>query len=382
MKRRTSKKNQYPNELLIAIPLIAIAVFCSLKYFSSPITKLSALSLEIVHPAAAMQSFMNSNENEVAVPSKKPAPPEKVPETENKDDAILETGANKSLTKTPSDIINMKKDAESQMAQLAHSGVIVEKKYDAASSNASFKNVNMRNTTSNQSVNIEELLNKKASLVIEDKTKPTVLIFHTHTTESFEMADLGWYSDNYVTRSDKPDRNVVRVGDAICEELKKAGINAIHDTTIYDGTYTGAYDRSRAGILKILNENPSIKIVIDVHRDGIKQNDGTRIKPTTTVFNKKAAQVMIIAGCQSGLVKQFPTWEENLTFGLHLQEKVESLYSGTMRPILFCERKYNMDVTPCSLLLEFGSDSNTLEEVEYSGHLIGISLSKLIEDYI
>ncbi|MEG1846058.1 MAG: stage II sporulation protein P, partial [Oscillospiraceae bacterium] len=286
-----------------------------------------------------------------------------------------------SLSAVPKDIAALIAQKTESAKNDVEDGPIKETEYGKGSATSIFKNVLVKNNTSTKSINIEKVLNEKIDLTV-DKSKPAVLLFHTHTTEAYEILDRGWYAQNYVTRSDNEALNMVRVGDEIEKQLVAAGYVVIHEKTIHDRQYSGAYDRSRAGILKILNENPSIKIVIDVHRDGIKQNDGTRIKPTTTVFNKKAAQVMIIAGCQGGLVKQFPTWEENLTFGLHLQEKVESLYSGTMRPILFCERKYNMDVTPCSLLLEFGSDSNTLEEVEYSGHLIGISLSKLIEDYV
>ena len=97
---------------------------------------------------------------------------------------------------------------------------------------------------------------------------------------------------------------------------------------------------------------------------------------------KKAAQIMIIAGCEDGKVTNFPRWEENLTFALQLQQTAETKYPGLMRPILFSARKYNMDVTPCSVLLEMGSDSNTLEEAVYSGRLIGTALAELLEKYI
>ena len=77
----------------------------------------------------------------------------------------------------------------------------------------------------------------------------------------------------------------------------------------------------------------------------------------------------------------FPRWEENLTFALQLQKTAETDYPGLMRPVLISARKYNMDVTPCSVLLEVGSDSNTLEEAEYSGHLIGKALGELLLKY-
>lgn len=286
-----------------------------------------------------------------------------------------------SETDTPADILKMMQDAEAVFANAQKSGNIVEKQYDAANATDTYENITVRNTTPSHSIDIKSAVEKNATLQIADKSAPTVLIFHTHTTESYELLNYGWYTTDYVTRSNSPDRNMVRVGTAICEELTKMGIGVVHDTEIHDAQYTGAYDRSRESIQKIMAENPSIQVVIDVHRDAIKQSDGTRIKPTAEINGKKAAQIMIIAGCEDGKVTDFPRWEENLTFALQLQKTAETDYPGLMRPILFSARKYNMDVTPCSVLLEMGSDSNTLEEAEYSGHLIGKALGELILKY-
>lgn len=280
---------------------------------------------------------------------------------------------------TPPDITELAKQYKQKYANAKHDGEVVEKTYDKKNATSIFGNVTVRNTTASHSINIEKSLNQEANLKISDKSKPTVLIFHTHTTESYLPANDGWYTNSYPTRHDDKKQNMVRVGDAICEELEKNGIGVIHDTQIHDHKYTGAYDNSRKTVEKILKENPSIQIVLDVHRDAIKQSDGTKIKPTFTYNGRKAAQVMIIAGCQDGKVKSFPNWEQNLTFALQLHKQIETMYPTMMRPILFAGRKYNMDVVPCSVLLEFGSDSNTLAEAEYSGHLVGRALSEYIE---
>lgn len=286
-----------------------------------------------------------------------------------------------SETDTPADILKMMQEAETVFANAEKNGNIVEKQYDATNATDTYGNITVRNTTPSHSVDIKSAVEKNATLQIADKRAPTVLIFHTHTTESYELLNYGWYTTEYVTRSNSPDRNMVRVGTAICEELTKMGIGVVHDTEIHDTKYTGAYDRSRESITQIMAENPSIQVVIDVHRDAIKQSDGTRIKPTAEINGKKAAQIMIIAGCEDGKVTDFPRWEENLTFALQLQKTAETDYPGLMRPVLFSARKYNMDVTPCSVLLEVGSDSNTLEEAEYSGHLIGKALGELLLKY-
>ena len=119
-------------------------------------------------------------------------------------------------------------------------------------------------------------------------------------------------------------------------------------------------------------------ITLDVHRDAIHYSDGIKCKPTAEINGKKAAQVMIITGCEGGGVEEFPRWYENLAFSVNLQNTVEESYNGLMRPIFFCNRKYNMNVTPCSVLLEFGTDANTLEEAVYSASLIGESLGKML----
>ena len=88
---------------------------------------------------------------------------------------------------------------------------------------------------------------------------------------------------------------------------------------------------------------------------------------------------MIITGCEEGNVTDFPNWEKNLTFALELQSVCENLYPGLMRPIYFCQRKYNMDLTHNNLLVEMGSCANTLEEAAYSGKLLGNALVKLLD---
>lgn len=282
---------------------------------------------------------------------------------------------------TPTDVIKMQKEYEEKYSSSEHGGEIKEMFYSSDNANAKYSNVFVRNS-SDFSLDIEDVLSQEATLSIKDKSKPSVLIFHTHTTESYEMADNGWYSSEYKTRSKSEDRNMIRVGDEIEKQLTAAGFSVIHDRTVHDLQYNGAYSRSRVTVEKILKQYPTIQVVLDVHRDAIYQQDGTRIKPTCKINNKKCAQVMIITGCQGGDVEDFPRWEENLVFALKLQKQAQTDYEGLMRPVMFCNRKYNMDLTPCSLLLEFGSDSNTLEEAMYSGYLLGDSLAALLEEYV
>lgn len=284
------------------------------------------------------------------------------------------------LTQVPEDIAAlMAKNAENAKKDLKD-GSIKQFFYGRENATTAFKNVYVRNTTATKSLNIEKVLNEKLDLKIE-KAKPAVLIFHTHTTEGYEILDRGWYAQNYITRSREERRNVVRVGTEIEKQLTAAGYTVIHDKTIHDTKYSGAYDRSRATVRKYLDKYPNIQIVLDIHRDAIHQDNGIKVKPTAVIYGKKAAQIMIITGAQEKSIKNYPNWESNLRFALKLQKKAEDMYPGLMRPVFFCTRKYNMDMTKCSLLLEMGSDVNTLDEAAYSGRLIGSSLAALMKDY-
>ena len=209
-----------------------------------------------------------------------------------------------------------------------------------------------------------------------------MLIYHTHTTESYIPVSDGSFSSDYPTRNDDKKVNMVRVGEEIVSVLESKGISVIHDKTIYDSRYTGAYDKSREGIEKILEKNPSIVITLDIHRDAVYYDSSTRVKTVAEIDGKKAAQMMIIAGAQGGNVSSFPDWQTNLAFAVNLQKEVNDRYPNLMKPIYFCNRKYNMDITPYSLLVEMGTDVNTLEEAAFSGRLLGDILADYIKNNI
>ncbi len=245
----------------------------------------------------------------------------------------------------------------------------------------SYGNVIVRNKTSTKSLDIKNTLSEEINLSI-DREKPAVLIFHTHTTEGYEILDRGWYASDYSSRTQNINKSIVRVGTAIEEALTNEGFIVIHDTTLHDTKYSGAYDRSRQTVQKYLDKYPNIKVVLDIHRDAIHRDDGTKIKPTAVINGKKSAQIMIITGAEENNVKDFPNWEQNLRFALKLQKSCEDNFPSLMRPVFFCARKYTMDMTPCDLLIEMGSDANTLDEAVYAGKLFGTALAKLLNNYV
>lgn len=276
------------------------------------------------------------------------------------------------------DLEVLKQQAQKLFENYTKAGSVKEVQMGATSKTVSLGAVTIDNKT-NQSVNIKSLLGTQPKYKKITKEEPYILIYHTHSTEGYELLDLGWYAKEYNSRTKDTNKNMVRVGDELTKVLENAGYKVIHDRNIYDESYDGAYARSRVSVEKYLKKYPSIQITLDVHRDAIHYSDGTKCKPTTEINNKKAAQVMIISGCEGNGVQEFNSWKSNLVFATHLQNKAGELYPGLMRPVFFCHRKYNMDVTPCSLLLEFGTDANTLEEAVYSAQLIGNTLVELLE---
>lgn len=306
---------------------------------------------------------------------------EKTTEKQTQDNKETFSNATEDFTVTPDDILKLMSDREKTSKNDKKDGDITEKQYKKDGVTDSFGRVRVKNVNKT-GIDIEKKLKERIDLSVT-KDKPSVLIFHTHTTETYQILDRGFYETGFLTRSKDENVNMVRVGKAICEQIEKAGYNVIHDTQIHDSSYNGAYAHSRQSIEKILKENPTIQVVLDIHRDAIQLSDGTKIKPTAKIQGKKAAQIMIISGCQEqgNPVTNLPDWRYNLTFAVHLQDKLEELYPGITRPIYFSPRSYNMNVTHCSLLVEVGSDSNTLEEAVYTGKCIGSALSEILKEY-
>ncbi len=213
---------------------------------------------------------------------------------------------------------------------------------------------------------------------IQKNSSPQILIMHTHTTESFEPEEREFFDANFNYRTTDPSKNVIMIGNQIAEQLESAGFSVIHDTTIHDyPSYTGSYERSAETVKNILTQYPDIQIVLDIHRDAI--GDSSLIKqPVAEINGKKASQIMIISGCDDGTMNM-PNYLQNFHFACTLQQQMELDFPGLTRPILFDYRKYNQDLTTGSILIEVGSHGNTLDQVRYSGELIGKSLVHMLE---
>lgn len=256
-------------------------------------------------------------------------------------------------------------------------GKIIEKFISPYTAKSSYNNVYLKNST-DQEVDIKSLLNAKLGFKVQKNDEPQVLILHTHATESYMTSGTDYYTDSYTSRSQDNANNMVALGKIVAEELDAAGIKTIHDTTLHDyPSYNESYSRAAKTITSYTSKYDSIKIVIDLHRDAIAANDTDKVKLTANIDGKKAAQVMLVMGSQSGSVTNFPDWKENLKLALKLQQTLEVMYPSLARSLSLMPKNYNESLTTGSMLIEIGTDGNTLEEAKYSAELLSNSLVAL-----
>lgn len=206
-----------------------------------------------------------------------------------------------------------------------------------------------------------DILSEKDLSIEFSETEPKILIYHTHGSESF--------SDSNGT--DK-EETIIGVGDTLAEILEQTyHIKTYHDRSLYD-MINGKLDRSKAytyagnNVTKILEKYPSIEVVIDLHRDAVRE--GTRL--VTDIDGKRTAKIMFFNGlsrtAKNGDISYLknPNKEDNLAFSLQMQLAAASKYPGFTRKIYLKGYRYNLHLKPRSLLIEAGAQTNTKEEVK------------------
>lgn len=209
---------------------------------------------------------------------------------------------------------------------------------------------------------------------------PRVLIISTHATEAYAM-EPGWeYTPTALARTTDTDYNVVRVAEELAEVLRRGGIGVIHDSTLNDyPSYTGSYNQARERIWTILEEYPTIQMVIDVHRDAVEDEAGNQLGTARQVLGQDSAQVMLVMGTDEGGMDH-PDWEDNLSWALKIQKTMEEEAPGLARPLNLRMERFNEDLTPGSCLLEVGTAGDTLQEALTAVELFGNSLLTAIKD--
>jgi len=235
--------------------------------------------------------------------------------------------------------------------------------------------------TSGYDIDIDSVLSAGCPIRLETG-KPQILIIHTHSSEAYSPAGLDKYDDLGTNRTLDQNLNVIRIGKELAKIFEDCGLNVIHDTQVFDyPSYTGSYNRSCDAVEKYLADYPSIKIVIDLHRDALC-SDTVTYKTTATEQGVCASQVMLFVGSDaSGL--EHPNWRQNLSLALYLQNAVCQSYPSLMRPITLTKYRYNQHLSPGSMIIEVGSNGNTLQEalaaIRLFGKAAGPAIAALVE---
>ena len=222
-------------------------------------------------------------------------------------------------------------------------------------------------------LNADDLLSR--SMKIEKQgDAPKILIFHTHSQEAFIDSVEG-----------DTDTTIVGMGKLLAERLNALGIPTIHHPGVYaliNGQLdrSAAYEYAEAGVRPILEEHPSIEVVIDLHRDGV----GEDTHLVTEVNGKPTAQIMFFNGLSrtkdNGDIAYLPNpyIQDNLAFSLQMKLAAEQMYPGFTRRIFLRGYRYSLHMRPKSLLIEAGAQTNTVEEMRNAMELLAVTLQKVI----
>ena len=240
----------------------------------------------------------------------------------------------------------------------------------------SAQKVYIKNDTS-KTVDIPALASQAVDL--ELGAGPQILIYHTPGSEAYTQTEDSRYTESDAYRTTDCTKNVVLVGEAMAEVFRSMGFEVIHDTTLYDyPVYNGAYERSRDGIGKWLAQYPTIKFVLDVHRDALVSEDGAAYKLISQEGDEKVAQVMLVVGSDASGASH-PRWQENLALAVKLQLLLTGQYDQLARPITLRSTRFNQDTSPGALLVEVGGHGNTLAEAVAGGKKFAQTAGELLK---
>ncbi len=242
--------------------------------------------------------------------------------------------------------------------------------------------MNYIHNTSEKAPNMQALAAYKISTDISGvypADAPLVLIVHTHGTEGY--SESYYYDPNAeIARTTDKNKNVVHIGKIIADSLNNAGISTIHCDIMHDEkSYSGSYDRSAATIKEYLAKYPSIRYVIDVHRDAIVRSGGELVRPVALTDRGATAQVMAVVGTGESTVG-CPNYMANLALAQRLRSELSAVAENLTRPTCLRPSAYNQQYSVYSMLLEIGAAGNTQAEAERAAELVGAALSRIIKE--
>ena len=234
----------------------------------------------------------------------------------------------------------------------------------------SYGSVQVRNTSRYELS--EEILKPDFELI----DKKDLIIYHTHTCESYTPSEKYNYEQTGTYRTTDLGYTVARVGTELTNYLNNYGYNVIHDQTYHDyPAYSGSYTRSLNTVTNLLSNNPNTQMVIDLQRDAVGSN--SNYSPKGKIGDEYVAQLMFVIGTDGGGLEH-PNWQRNLKFAVKIQEKANEMYPGLFKPIVLRNSRYNQNVADAATIIEVGATGNTLDECLTSMKY----LSKIISETI
>ena len=258
---------------------------------------------------------------------------------------------------------------ELTLAQNNLKSEVITKNPIPENANVKYDKVKIKNQTSYDLT--EDVL--KPDIKIENKN---IIIFHTHSCESYTPSELYQYTQTGNFRTTDLNYTVTRVGTELSNYLKKYNINVVHDTSYHDyPSYNGSYTKSLKTVENILKTTPS-DIIIDLHRDAIGSRSD--YAPIVKIGDDYAAQIMFVIGTNEGGLYH-PNWKQNLKFAVKVQEKAEEMYPGLFKPIMLTKSRYNQHIGKFANIIEVGATGNTLEQTLTSMKYLSNVLNEVLK---
>ena len=306
--------------------------------------------LECLDTTIALFSYKKTNENKLEILSSK---------------QILAMGTgifDKSIFENTDLIINEEELTIDDTEELVNQ--IEEIPEDVTTEAVEENNITAKYTSSYGSVKINnqskyEMTEELLKPDVEIKNKKDILIYHTHTCESYTPSKGYEYEASGNFRTTDLNKSIARVGSELKTYLENKGFKVTHNTTYHDyPAYSGSYSRSLQTIQEILTGKDT-QIVIDLHRDAI--GSSSSYAPSVKINDKYVAQLMFVIGTDGGGLEH-PKWKQNLKVAVKIQEKANEMYPGLFRPIIVRNSRYNQHLTTGSCIIEVGATGNTMEQ--------------------
>lgn len=242
------------------------------------------------------------------------------------------------------------------------------------------------NNSTGYTPDINSLLNASFSTgelfeQISNVNEPQVLIIHTHATEAYSADKSISYTENggELARSYNEEENVISLGEIMTNIFNKNGIYTIHCKVAHDyPQYKDSYLRAEKTVMEYLEKYPSIKLVIDLHRDAIFNDSNEMVRPVVLVDGEETAQIMCVVGSDWG-GNNCANWEDNLSLALKIRKNLNDKYFNICRPVDLRSATYNQELSRYSLLLEIGSCGNSLEEARRATVLVSNALAEILK---